>query len=120
MNFKRLNVTYAIWIVILILLAIYSLASGQTAMMHKFNKGILTPKMAARSDIRDYYAGCRELSNMYCQVWGGASKRPGTYYISEVADSSKATRVIPYSRATESGNYVLEFGDKTIRFCLGD
>lgn len=118
-SFKRLNITYAIWIIILILLAIYSLASGQTAMMHSFNRGILTPKLAARSDIKMHYSGCRELSNMICQVWGGASKRPGTYYIAETADSSKAGRVIPYSKSTEK-NFMLEFGDKTIRFYLGD
>ena len=104
----------------LVLLGLYSLANAETAMMHSFNRGILTPKLAARSDVKIHYAGCRELSNMVCQVYGGASKRPGTYYIAEAADSGKAGRVIPYSRATEAGNYVLEFGDKTIRFYLGE
>ena len=119
-SFKRLTILYAIWVIVLVLLAAHSLVYGQTAMMHSFNRGILTPKLASRSDVKIHYAGCRELSNMVCQVYGGASKRPGTYYIAEVADSGKAARVIPYSRATEAGNYVLEFGDKTIRFYLGD
>ena len=122
---KRLNIFYCLWLILLIFIFVWGLLRGDivradTAMMHSFNRGILTPKLAAQSKIKIYYAGCRELSNMYCQVWGGASKRPGTYYIAEVADSSKAARVIPYSKATESGNYALEFGDKTIRFYLGD
>jgi len=116
-SLRKLNIIYIIWIIILALLVIY--AHAETAMMHSFNRGELTPKLAARSDVKIHYSGCRELSNMYCQVWGGASKRPGTYYIAEVRDSTNPARVIPFSKSTEK-NFMLEFGDKTIQFCLGD
>ena len=116
---RRLNIYYILWLIILILLAIHHLVYADTAMMHSFNRGVLTPKLASRSDVKMYYSGCRELSNMYCQVWGGASKRPGTYYIAEIADSNNVARAIPFSQSTER-NYVLVFGDKTVRFNLGD
>jgi len=113
---RTLNFIYILWIIILILLGLHSLASAEMAMLHSFNKGELTEKLAARSDVTPYYSGARLMENFYCQVHGGASKRQGTYFIAEVADSSKAARAIPFSKSTEE-NYVLVFGDKTIGFC---
>ena len=116
---RRLNIIYIIWLIILAILAFYEVAYGETAMLHSFNKGEVTPKIAARADVKMYYSGNRVMENFYCQVYGGASKRPGTYFISEAADSDNKARVIPFSQSTER-NYVLEFGDKTVQFYLGD
>ena len=115
-------INYYLLLMILVLCALCVLCGrnyGETAMMHSFNRGVLTPKLAARSDVKLHYSGCRELDNFYCQVWGGASKRPGTYYIAEAADNDTAARLISFSHSTDR-NYVLEFGEKTIQFNLGD
>ena len=119
MSKRNLDIFYVVWLVILILLGVWEMANAETAMMHSFNRGVLTPKLASRSDIKLYYAGCRELENFYCQVWGGASKRPGTYYIAEAPDSDSEARLIPFSHSTEV-NYALVFSEKTIQFYLGD
>ena len=119
MNKRQLDIFYILWLIVLVLLAIHTHVRAETAMLHSFNKGEVTPKIAARADVKMYYSGNRVMENFYCQVYGGASKRPGTYFISEAADSDNKARVIPFSQSTER-NYVLEFGDKTVQFYLGD
>lgn len=46
---------------------------------------------------------------------GGAMRRPGTYYVAEVKDSTKATRLVGFQFSTIQA-YVLEFGNLYIRF----
>ena len=119
MSFRRLNILYILWLIVLVILAVHSLVYGDTAMLHSFNRGEVTPKLLARSDVKVYYSGNRVMENFYCQVHGGASKRPGTYFISEVNDSDNVERLISLSQSTER-NYVLVMGEKTIGFYLGD
>ena len=121
MKNRMLYIVYGMSCFAFLLLTFYfaGLACAETAMLHSFNKGEVTPKIAARADVKMYYSGNRVMENFYCQVYGGASKRPGTYFISEAADSDNTARVIPFSQSTER-NYVLEFGDKTVQFYLGD
>jgi len=46
-----------------------------------FNSGAVTPGVDARSDIEKYVSGCRQLDNMIPDVFGNATKRPGTELI---------------------------------------
>jgi hypothetical protein len=55
------------------------------------------------------------MENFYPLIYGGAERRPGTYYVNEVKDSTKATRVIPFEYNVEQA-YILEFGEQYIRF----
>ena len=80
-----------------------------------FNAGELSPQIKGRTDLEKYSNGCDEMINFLPQVHGPARKRPGTRFVKEVKDSSKFHRLIPFEFSTEQA-YVLEFGDKTLRF----
>ncbi len=80
-----------------------------------FNAGELSPQLRGRLDLEKYTMGCRTLENFICRVHGGIDRRPGTYFMEEVKDSTKLTRLIPFQFSTVQA-YLLEFGDKYIRF----
>ncbi len=86
-----------------------------TPLINNFNGGELSPKIDARSDIQKYLSGCRTLENMIPLVEGGATRMPGSYFVIETKDSSKASRLIPFQFSTIQ-SYQLEFGDEYIRF----
>jgi len=71
---------------IIIILLMCGSAAAETALIHAFNTGEVTGKLEARADVEKYYSGCREMENFYCKPWGGATKRPGTYYIASIMD----------------------------------
>lgn len=50
-----------------------------------FNGGEFTQKIDARGDTEQYSGGCRILSNMIPSKFGGATRRPGTEWISRTA-----------------------------------
>ena len=79
------------------------------------NAGELTPLVDGRSDLEKYYSGCRLLENMVPLPYGPAERRPGTYFVSEIKDSSKKARLVPFQYSTEQA-YILEYGDQYIRF----
>jgi len=112
---RRLNMFYIFWLIVLIVIAIIGIARSETAMIHSFNSGEMTGELGARADVRKWYSGARTMENFYCQTHGGASKRPGTYYITETSDSSAISRLIGFD-GPDGAARVLEFGDKTIRF----
>ena len=46
-----------------------------------FNAGEITPDVDAREDIEKYTGGCRKCENMIPDVYGNATKRPGTEFV---------------------------------------
>ena len=46
-----------------------------------FNSGEISPELDARPDIEKYVGGCRSLKNMIPDVFGNATRRPGTELI---------------------------------------
>ena len=80
-----------------------------------FTSGELSPRLDGRIDLEKYFSGTKTLENMVIHPHGGASRRPGTKFISEVKDSSDSTRLIPFEFSTTQ-TYVMEFGDEYIRF----
>lgn len=80
-----------------------------------FNTGELSPQLRGRTDLQKYSTGCETLTNFLPQITGPARKRPGTRFVKEVKDSSKAVRLLSFEFSTEQA-YVLEFGHNYIRF----
>ena len=75
-----------------------------------FNAGELSPTLEGRVDLAKYANGCAKMENFYPLVQGGARKRSGTRFVSEVKDSANLTRLIPFEFGTTQA-YILEFGN---------
>lgn len=83
--------------------------------LNSFVAGEISPRLAGRSDIQQYYQSAAELLNMLCEFYGGAKKAPGTYFVAEVNDSSASTRIFKFV-FSDTQAYILEFGNLYIRF----
>lgn len=82
---------------------------------NSFNAGELSPQLKGRADLEKYKNGCDTLENFLPQIFGPARKRPGTRFVRETKDSSKASRLIPFEFSITQA-FALEFGDGYIRF----
>lgn len=80
-----------------------------------FSSGELSSRLEGRVDLPQFYNSCRTLENMILTQHGCVERRPGTYYVAEVKDSSKKVRLIPFEKDPDN-LYVCEFGDQYIRF----
>ena len=76
-----------------------------------FTAGELSPRMMGRVDISRYQNGAKRLENAVIAVQGGVMRTWGTEFISEVKDSNKRTRLIPYVFNRDQA-YIVEFGHK--------
>ena len=74
-----------------------------------FTAGEITPRLFGRTDIAKYDTGAETVENLLVQPHGGLTRRPGTRYVAEVADSDDAVRLIPFEYNVDQA-YVLEFG----------
>lgn len=91
------------------------MATRVNPLLNNFSRGELSPKMQGRVNTEIYQTGCRTLENMLVMPEGGVEKMPGSYYVSEVKDSTKDVRLISFV-VSQTEAYVLEFGDQYIRF----
>jgi hypothetical protein len=80
-----------------------------------FTGGELSPRLDGRNDLTKYNSSCKTLENLIVYPQGAAARRPGTNHVSEIKDSSKKTRLIPFQFSTTQ-TYMLEFGNQYIRF----
>ncbi|MEQ9487482.1 MAG: ubiquitin-activating E1 FCCH domain-containing protein [Alphaproteobacteria bacterium] len=80
-----------------------------------FNAGELSPRMEARVTFEKYQGAGAICENILCLPQGGWSRRPGTRFIAEVADSTCRHRLIPFEFSTVQA-YILELGPGTLRF----
>ena len=80
-----------------------------------FTGGELAPALYARNDLAKYSNGLKKLQNGFVRAEGCISNRAGLEMICEVKDSSKPTRIIPFSFNTEQ-TYIIELGNKYARF----
>lgn len=83
-----------------------------------FTAGELDPALHQRADLARYQAGLALCKNFIIRAQGGAYNRPGTRFVGEVKDSTRATRLIPFQFNTEQ-TYILEFGHLTMRVIRG-
>ena len=80
-----------------------------------FSTGEVTPLFSGRVDADRYKAALETCLNYVPTAQGGLTRRPGTYYVSEVKTSSARTRLVRFEYSTTQA-YILEFGDLYIRF----
>jgi len=82
-----------------------------------FSGGEISPALHARVDLGKYSVGLATCRNSFVHPHGGVSNRPGTQFIAEVKDSSKATRLLGFSFSTTQ-TYAIELGDQYARFFM--
>ena len=80
-----------------------------------FAGGELSPEMFGRIDDQKFQTGAAKMRNFIALPQGPAVNRPGTKFVREVKDSTKKTRLIPFTYSTTQ-TMVLEFGEGYIRF----
>jgi len=80
-----------------------------------FAGGELSPEMFGRLDDVKFQTGAAKLLNFIATPQGPAENRPGTRFVKAVKDSTKKTRIIPFTYSTTQ-TMVLEFGNGYIRF----
>lgn len=84
-----------------------------------FTAGELSPRLDGRTDIAKYDNGCEILENFVVHPQGGATRRPGSKFILETANSAKQSRLLPFQFNTNQ-SYAVEMGDRTARIVSGD
>ena len=84
-----------------------------------FTAGEMSDSMQGRTDFAKYFSAASRIENFVVLPHGPITRRPGTYFVSEVKTSSAKTRLIPFSFSTTQ-TYVLEFGNQYIRFYKDD
>ena len=82
---------------------------------NNFTMGEISPRLYGAVTWDKYARACATLENMILQQQGGVTGRPGTRYVEETKDSRKKCRLLPF-RYSDTENYVLEVGDRYIRF----
>ena len=54
-----------------------------------FTAGQLSPRMEGRTDFQKYFSAGTIINNFIVQPHGPVARRPGSYYVCEVKDSTK-------------------------------
>ena len=75
--------------------------------------------MQGRTDFQKYFNAATRIENFVVMPHGPVTRRPGTYFVSEVKTNTAKTRLIPFTFSTEQ-TYILEFGNQYIRFYKDD
>jgi hypothetical protein len=89
-----------------------------TAVNNVFNGGEYSPLLSSRVDVETRRRGLQRMQNFVPLTQGGARYRKGLRFVSEVKDSTKKVRLIPFDFGITSSpqTYILEFGDLYVRF----
>jgi hypothetical protein len=84
-----------------------------------FASGEISPTLWGRVDLAKFHVGAATIRNMYVDYRGGVSSRGGLAFVgaSKTSGTSLPPRLIPFTFNIQAGQtYILEFGDKYIRF----
>lgn len=84
-------------------------------LQRSFAGGEVSPEMYGRIDDAKYQAGAAIMRNFIAKPQGPAENRPGFSFVAEVKDSSKKTRLIPFTFNTTQ-TMVIELGAGYFRF----
>lgn len=84
-------------------------------LMRSFGGGEVTPEFWGRIDDVKYQTGLATCRNFIPVPHGPIQNRPGTRFVREVKDSTKATRLIPFAFSTEQ-TFAIELGAGYFRF----
>lgn len=86
-----------------------------STLFRSFAAGIIGPELYGRLDLTKFQTGLAKGLNFWVLPHGPVQNRPGFGYVLEVKDSSKRTRIVPFSYSTEQ-TFVIEFGDQYVRW----
>lgn len=86
-----------------------------STIQRSFSGGEIAPSLYARSDQTKYQSGLRRCENFVVMRHGGVTNRPGTKFITQVADSNRKVRLIKFVFSADQ-TYVIELGHQYIRF----
>jgi len=86
----------------------------QTIIQSSFAAGMLSRGLRGRVDLAQVLAGAEDLTNLLVQTQGGATKRPGSYFMAAPHTNGRV-RLIPFL-VSSAVVYVLEIGGGTMRF----
>lgn len=84
-------------------------------LIRSFAGGEMSPEMFGRIDDVKFQSGAATMRNFIATPQGPAENRPGTTYVREVKDSTKRTRLIPFTFSTTQ-TMVIEVGAGYFRF----
>ena len=84
-----------------------------------FTAGELSPRLDGRVDLSKFKNGCSTLENFLIPAHGGATRRPGSYYVAEVKTSAAKTRLFSFEFSSEQ-TYIIEAGNEYFRFYKDD
>lgn len=79
-----------------------------------FSRGEIAPALYARVDLSQYQTGLRACRNFIVMRHGGLANRSGTKFVSEVKDSTKKVKLVPFVFNLDQ-TYVLELGNLYMR-----
>ena len=80
-----------------------------------FTSGEGSPRLDGRVDLSKYFSMCSTLENFSTLPHGGATRRPGTKFVTEVKTSTAASRIFPFEFNTDQ-TYIIEAGNLYFRF----
>ncbi|WP_417733126.1 hypothetical protein [Rosistilla oblonga] len=80
-----------------------------------FDRGEISPKYAGNVDLENYQRSLAMCENFIVLPQGMLTRRPGTHFVTEVKDSSKKVRLIPFEYSALD-TYIQEWGENYIRF----
>ncbi len=82
--------------------------------LSNFSSGEISPRLLGRVELGKYQNGLALSENFIHWPHGGMTKRPGTVFVSELADNSNKPRLHEFQHSTEE-TYVLCFENNLIR-----
>lgn len=85
--------------------------SRVTTYQSNFTTGEMDPLLKGRTDIKQYYAGLSQATNVLIQPQGGITRRPGLEYIGTIPSASNpqsGCRLVPFEFSTTQ-SYMLLF-----------
>ena len=83
-----------------------------------FHGGEIAPNLYSRTDIPARASAVRTLRNFIPTPTGAAQNRPGLQFIVETKDSTRKSRLVPFTFSTDQA-YLLEFGNLYVRVYQG-
>ena len=87
--------------------------------IRSFNGGLIDRETEGRTDLKQYAASAREVTNFIPKVNGSLTRRPGTRYVTTALSSTQPSRLIPFP-VGDGENYLLEMNDREMRIFKGD
>lgn len=84
-----------------------------------FNFGIITEKLRARDDLKQYPSGVADALNFFSSKYGPIQKRVGTLFKWDAGNVGKTVNLVPFV-LSQKKSLVLEFLDKKVRFYTFD